>query len=286
MSVHLLRKVSLFKDLSPEDILSLSAYFKKETCKPAHTIFWMDENGDHLYIIEKGNVQILYNDENGREHQLALLEPGSFFGELSLIDGGPHTATARAVGEVSLLNLDRDSFYRFLEKHPELARAMLLTLSSRLRSSTVRLRGVINVNDHLQQGKSGFQRFIDGLARALTSSHFLAISVVFILCWIIVQGYRYEKITHSHISFTDKPPTFFLLGFLITLTSFLLTLLILSSQRRQAETDRLRGEVEYQVNVKSQSEVMKLHLKMDRLIEMLEAKTGERITDDPTEEAL
>ena len=65
-----------------------------------------------------------------------------------------------------------------------------------------------------------------------------------------------------------------MLGFIFTLTSFLLTVLILSSQRRQAESDRIRGVIEYQVNLKSQAEVMKLQLKMDKVIQLLNQLSG------------
>ncbi|HEX7458860.1 MAG TPA: DUF1003 domain-containing protein, partial [Ginsengibacter sp.] len=75
----------------------------------------------------------------------------------------------------------------------------------------------------------------------------------------------------------------FLLGFIFTLTSFLLTILILSSQRRQAERDRIRGEIEYQVNLKSQAEVMKLKLKMDEVIQLLNQLQGKDSLEEDEE---
>ncbi|MBD0376417.1 MAG: DUF1003 domain-containing protein [Flavisolibacter sp.] len=76
------------------------------------------------------------------------------------------------------------------------------------------------------------------------------------------------------------------MGFLITLTSFLLTILILNSQRRQAENDRIRGEIEYQVNLKAQAEVMKLQLKMDQLIQSISKLTHEHWQDQEEETSL
>ncbi len=87
------------------------------------------------------------------------------------------------------------------------------------------------------------------------------------------------------INFVDQPPTFFILGFFITLTSFLLTILILNSQRRQAEEDRIRSEIEYRVNLKSQAEVMKLKLKIEQLIEMVGKLTNEKAPEDDDENA-
>ena len=280
MNVSLLKKIPLFTALDGADIEELATYLKKETFGPNHTIFWMDEKGDHLYIIESGKVQISYNDENGRENTLAVLGTGAFFGELSLIDGGTHTATARTMEETVLLTLDQASFYRFLDKHPRLGHAMLYALATRLRSSTIRLRGVVNINEQLEAKSSPFQHFIDRLAKGLTSGVFLSICIVFILLWMSVQVYFFEKGRYNHISFSDRPPTFFLLGFIITLTSFLLTILILNSQRRQAENDRIRGEVEYQVNLKSQTEVMKLQIKMDKLIRIVHQLSGGELPEE------
>src|ERR1043165_6425713 len=103
MSEHLLKKIPLFSGLDDATLEELSGYLKKETYHPHHTIFWMNERGDNLYIIASGKVQICYIDEEGQEVTLNTIGPGSFFGELSMIDGGPHTATARAEEDTELL---------------------------------------------------------------------------------------------------------------------------------------------------------------------------------------
>ena len=78
-------------------------------------------------------------------------------------------------------------------------------------------------------------------------------------------------------SFTDCPPAFFILGFILTLSSFLFTILVLTSQRGIAEQDRVQAEIEYQVNLKAQAEVMRLHLKMDEVLKKLEEKKQETV---------
>ena len=92
--------------------------------------------------------------------------------------------------------------------------------------------------------------------------------------WIVFQTWYYQKIHNTEISFTDSPPTFFFLGFILTLTSFLLTVLVLTSQRGLAEQDRIRAEIEYQVNLKAQAEIMRLQLKMDQVLKLLEEKNN------------
>src|SRR5215203_2519539 len=269
MSVDLLRSIPLFASLDPEELTGLAELLKKQAYSRHDTIFWMHEKGEHLYIVESGTVRISYTDKEGQETDLATLREGSFFGELSLIDGGPHSATARAASETVLLKLDRASFYHFLTRHQKLSYALLQALSQRLRANTAKVGGIVNANEQLDAVRSSFQVFIDRLAKGLTSGRFLTLYVVFVIAWILVQTLVYLKTQSKPVDFIDVPPTFFILGFVITLTSFLLTILILNSQRRQAESDRIRSDIEYQVNLKSQTEIMKLQLKMDELTQII-----------------
>jgi CRP/FNR family transcriptional regulator, cyclic AMP receptor protein len=274
MDKSFLKKISLFAELPDDDLDELALTLCPITLEAHKHVFWMDELGDRLFIIQSGQVQISYTDEQGEDTVLSTLRPGDFFGELSLIDGGPHTATARTLTEAELLTLDRPTFYVFMEKHPLICRALLTVLSKRLRINTIKLRGIININEQLEENKAPFQLLIDRLARVVTSATFLGFCGSFIFAWILIQVYLFRKNQHEPISFLDKPPTFFLLGFIFTLTSFLLTVLILNSQRRQAERDRIHGEIEYQVNLKSQAEVMQLKLKMDKVVRMLKQLSG------------
>lgn len=286
MDRSFLKKIPLFAELTDDDLDALAITLHHTTIAANKPIFWMDELGDCLFIIQSGHVQISYTDEKGEDIVLNRLRPCDFFGELSLIDGGPHTATARALTETVLLTLDRSSFYLFMAKHPLICRALLTVLSRRLRASTIKMRGIININEQLEEDRTPFQQLIDRLARVVTSATFLSLCTLFIVIWISVQIYLFKKGRHEEISFLDKPPTFFLLGFIFTLTSFLFTVLILSSQRRQAESDRIRGEIEYQVNLKSQAEVMKLKLKMDKVIHLLNQLSGKDSLEEEEETLL
>src|SRR5262245_48303859 len=125
MTPEMLREIPLFATLAPEDLDDLLRQLEKETYPPNTIIFWMDEPGQKLYVIDKGEVRISYSNKNGKELALATLGERSFFGELSLLDGGPHTATARTVTETSLLTIDQMAFYNFLDKHPQFSRTLL-----------------------------------------------------------------------------------------------------------------------------------------------------------------
>ena len=194
MDRNFLKKIALFAELTDDDLDELASTLNRITVAPHEPIFWMDELGDCLYIIQSGQVQISYTDEKGEDIVLGRLKPGDFFGELSLIDGGPHTATARALTETVLLTLDRSSFYVFMGKHPLICRALLIVLSRRLRSSTIKLRGIININEQLEKTRSPFQQLIDRLARVVTSATFFTLCTIFIFIWIAVQIYIIQKV--------------------------------------------------------------------------------------------
>ncbi|MER3469942.1 MAG: hypothetical protein C4330_01055 [Chitinophagaceae bacterium] len=134
--ISVLQKIPLFASLNEVASQELSTFLKKESYPAHHTIFWINEKGDHLYIILEGKVQISYTEDEGKEIHLNVLQEGSFFGELSLIDNGPHSGTARTTTETTFLTLDRKSFHHFLQRQPDFGFSLLQVLSSRLRANT------------------------------------------------------------------------------------------------------------------------------------------------------
>jgi len=271
MTTQMLREIPLFATLSPNELEYLLKQLEKETHPPNTVIFWMDEPGDKLYVIEKGTVRISYSNKEGKEITLRNLSENTFFGELSLLDGGPHTATARTLTETTLLTFEQGAFYDFLDKHPQFSRTLLTVLVDRLRTSTMNMRDHL-VGDHLPRLQPAiFRRFVDKAARFVSSSRFLFFAVLFMVAWMVFQSWLFFR-HHNSISFADNPPEFSFLQFIVALTSFLLTILVLTSQRGLAEHDRIRSEIEYQVNLKAQSEVMRLQLKMDEVLRLLEGK--------------
>lgn len=270
MTPEMLREIPLFATLSPEELQDLLKKLEKEKYPPHTVIFWMDEPGDKLYVIEKGEVRISYTNKDGKEITLSVLGEGTFFGELSLLDGGPHTATARTIKETTVLTIDRSAFYNYIDTHPQFSRTLLAVLVDRLRTSTVSMRQHVTGAQSPPHQPASFRRFVDRAARFVSSSRFLIFAVIFLAAWIGLQSWYYHQHHHGAVSLTDDPPTFFFLGFVLTLTSFLFTILVLTSQRGLAEQDRIRGDIEYQVNLKAQAEVMRLQLKMDEVLKFLE----------------
>jgi len=272
MTPDKLREIPLFATLSEDD----TAYLLRQSVQKKYAantiIFWMDEPGDRLFIIEKGEVGISHASKDGKERMLAVLGEGDFFGELSLIDGGAHTATARAMEDTVVLTISQSVFYNFLEIHPDFSRTLLTVLTDRLRKSDTTLRNADGGKPHPVRKERTFKIFVDHMAGYIATSRFLLIAITFLLGWIIVQTILYKQHSRVPIHFIDAPPTFFILGFILTFFSFIINILVLTSQRRLAEQDRLDAEIEYQVNLKAQSEIMRLQLKMNEVLKLLEDK--------------
>ncbi len=272
MTPEMLREIPLFATLNPEELQDLLNELETEYYPPHTVIFWMDEPGDKLYLIEKGEVRISYSNKDGKELTLAMQREGTFFGELSLLDGGLHTATVRTIKETTVLTISQSTFYKYLDKHPQFSRTLLAVLVDRLRQNAVSMRQNLTGQHVPQPQPAVFRRFLDRAARFVSSSRFLIVAIIFMVAWMGFQVWYHQKYHPGAISFEDTPPTFFFLGFILTLSSFLFTILVLTSQRGLAEQDRIRAEIEYQVNLKAQAEVMRLQLKMDEVLKLLEEK--------------
>lgn len=274
MDKDLLRNIPLFAKLSDADRADLAGLMKRRDYAAMEPIFWVGEAGDDMFVVSHGKVRLSLPDDEGHDVTIAVIGPGTFFGELSLLDGGPRTATARAETDAGLFSLDRKGFYEFLERHPAAAVYMISVLGARQREALDKLRQVRNVNEEVEQVVTPFQRVIDRAAAIGASVPFLIANLVFIAGWITFHSLTYNAARERNpslppIFFNDTPPTFFWLCLMIGVESILLTMFVLNSQRLSAKRDRIRADLEYQINLKAQTEITNLHRKMDRIEAML-----------------
>ncbi len=280
MDKDLLRNIPLFAKLSDADREELAGLMKRRDFPAVQPIFWVGENGDELFVIAHGKVRLSLPDDQGHDVTIAVIGPGTFFGELSLLDGGPRTATARAETDAGLFSLDRAGFYAFLEKHPAAAVYMISVLGARQREALAKLREVRNVNEEVEHVLTPFQRLVDRGAAMGASSVFLVGNLAFIILWMV--GHSIWSVRAGRpIVFHDDPPTFFWLCLLIGMESIMLTIFVLNSQRLSAKRDRIRADLEYQINLKAQTDVTNLHRKIDRIEAML-APPGQAESLPPT----
>ncbi len=127
------RKAPIFSGLDESAAASLRASMTLVKLRKGQSLFKEGDDGDHLFIVSNGKVKLGTKSPDGRENLLMILGPGDMFGDLSLFDSGPRTATATAVTDTKLLSLGQDKVIPWVKEHPEVSLHLLARLASRLR---------------------------------------------------------------------------------------------------------------------------------------------------------
>jgi CRP/FNR family transcriptional regulator, cyclic AMP receptor protein len=131
-----LRQAPLFSSLDDEAADSLRASMSETRIGRGDVLFHEGDSGDRLYVVTDGKIKLGRTSADGRENLLAILGPGQMFGELSLFDPGPRSATATAVTPCTMVSLGHDELLRWLEDQPSVARGLLNQLAARLRKTS------------------------------------------------------------------------------------------------------------------------------------------------------
>jgi CRP-like cAMP-binding protein len=138
-----LRRAPLFAALDDEAASALRASMAETALERGDSLFREGEPGDRLYVVTEGKIKLGRTSTDGRENLVAVLGPGEMFGELSLFDPGPRTATATALTEARLLGLGHDDLKPWLSGRPEVAAALLRAIARRLRRTNDTLADLV-----------------------------------------------------------------------------------------------------------------------------------------------
>ncbi|GAA4118674.1 Crp/Fnr family transcriptional regulator [Knoellia locipacati] len=138
-----MRKAPLFAALDDEAADSLITSMTAQHMERGDVLFHEGDPGDRLYVIGEGKIKLGRSSADGRENLLAILGPGEMFGELSLFDPGPRTATATAVAETQIVGLTHDQLKAFLGERPGVATTLLAALARRLRRTNESLADLV-----------------------------------------------------------------------------------------------------------------------------------------------
>ncbi len=262
-----LASIKMFELLNEDDRVALAAVVDELKVPEGHTLFQAGDPGDSLFIVQSGEIELFIKDTAGQRIVLTTAEHGDMFGELAMLDTGPRTATALALVESEVLVLDRDDLILLFQRKPEAALHMLASLSGLTRKADELLRTRVsrNVNEEMEEHLSTLQRIADWIAWFSGSMPFLMINGGWFIIWIVVNTFPLG------IPAFDPYP-FGLLTMIVSLEAIFLSCFVLISQNRQAEKDRVRSDIEYEVNIKAELEVAHLHEKTDRIYENMMAR--------------
>ena len=242
----LLKNIPLFDDLTSDELEALLLRFQERAVVLGEDVFSAGADGDTLFLIREGGVEIHTGDGKAKT-TLATLFSGQIFGELSLFDGSPRSATATATKDGTLLALKRDDFTAFLKMRPEAGIKIMSELAQRIRATNDLFANQVSrdVLEEAQENLTLGQRIADAVAAFGGSWTFIIVFVAAMSAWMIGNTVVGER------SAIDWFP-FILLNLALSTTAALQAPVIMMSQNRQSAKDKLLAENDYLVNLKAE----------------------------------
>ena len=249
-----LARVPLFKRLEAHELEHLAEDIDQVNYKAGETIFNEHDLGDGLYVVETGSVRIWVMDEDVSEVTLAELKPGDFFGELAVLDRGERSSSATALTDIHLHKLSSDAFQEFLIEHPDCAIDVICEIGARMRQTNqlVSQRASRNINREMDETLTFGQRIADKVASFGGSWTFIIIYLAALIVWMAFNTFVLVHYGHGENGAQFDPYPYILLNLMLSMTAALQAPIIMMSQNRAAEKDRLAAEQDFKVNLKSE----------------------------------
>ena len=248
MTIDTLRQVPLFGSLDDSAAKQLCELLETLDCEAHKVLFRAGDAGDAMYLIESGKVRICVQATDGHEVTLTELGRGDFFGEMALLDGQRRSANAVVAEDVRLAVLSREHFLSFIMGgNPNVALEMLTALANRLRHTDELLRHSTtrNVNEEEAAQLTMADRAADKIAEFGGSWKFIIFEIGLFLLWVLLNTWLlFDKV------FDPYPYVF--LNLILGIICGLQAPIIMMSQNRQSHKDRLRSDLDYQVNLKNE----------------------------------
>ncbi len=249
-----LARVPLFKRLEPHELEKLAEEIDQVNYKAGEVIFNEHDRGDALYVLEEGSVRIWVTDEDVQPVTLAELQPGAFFGELAVLDQGERSSSATAITDIHLHKLSSNDFQQFLIEHPDCAIDVICEIGTRMRQTNqlVSQRASRNINVEMEQKSTIGQRIADKVASFGGSWSFIMLYGGFLILWIAANSFVLAYYGAGLEGKQFDPYPYILLNLMLSMTAALQAPIIMMSQNRAAEKDRLAAEQDFKVNLKSE----------------------------------
>jgi CRP/FNR family cyclic AMP-dependent transcriptional regulator len=259
---QLLADIPIFQLLDNEEQAVLAQHIERRRFAAGATIFRDGDRGDAMFVIRSGEVELWLYDEDRQRVALNTFTGGDLFGELSLLDSEPRAATATALTDTDVLVIDREDLRLLFSKKPDAALDILAILGQRLRQTDqlIRARAARNANEVIAERLTLGQRLADRIAAFGGSWNFITLFGLVLISWMIVN---------SLLAQPFDPFPFILLNLVLSSLAALQAPVIMMSQNRADVKDRIRAELDYQVNLKAEMEIAALHEKVDALREEL-----------------
>jgi uncharacterized membrane protein len=258
-----LRQIPLFALLDDDEMAVLAGQVEIKKFAPRQRIYKIGEPGKHAYVMISGVVRVTTVDQDHQEVLVDEPSHGDFFGFASMLEDTPHQTTALAMEETVCLEVSRDDIAVLLQQKPMAGMDMLTVVSRQFHASQqlVRVRASRNSNDVIEEEMSFGDRVADSVARFGGSWTFIilfgAVLLLYTTTNIVLKGRAWD------------PYPFILLNLFLSMLAAIQAPVIMMSQNRQDTKDRVRGELDYDVNLRAESEIQTLSNKLNLLNEKI-----------------
>jgi len=259
----LLSQIPLFESMEEADLAALANKLSSKSFAEGEVIFAQGDEGDTMYLIEEGAVDIVAGSASQRV-TLASLFNGQYFGELSLLDAAPRSAAAVAARATLTLVLEREDFVEFVRGRPAASLSIMHELAERMRATNEMMTRTVtrNVVEEDEENISVGDRVADQVAAFGGSWPFIFIFAGFMAVWM-----TWNSVTSGKLAF-DPLPFMFLNLFLSTIAA-LQAPVIMMSQNRQSSKDKALAVNDYQVNLKNEVSIEKMLRSQNELVQRL-----------------
>ena len=264
----LLKSVPLFALLDDEETAVLAGQIELKSYAARERIYKKGEPGGRAYVMLTGQVRVTTVDDDQQE--VVVDEPvrGEFFGFASMLEQTPHSTTALALTETSCLEVSRDDIAVLLQRKPDAGMDLLTALGRQVHAAQelVRGRAARNPNELIETEETFAERVADGVAHFGGSWTFIIsfgiVMIVYAAINIILRGRAWD------------PYPFILLNLFLSMLAAIQAPVIMMSQNRQDTKDRLRGELDFEVNRRAASDIQRLAGKLNLLDEKIDDAIG------------
>jgi len=261
---EILREVPLFARLDDDETAVLAARVEVKTFAPRQRIYRIGDPGGRAYVMVSGAVRVTTVDEDQQDVIVDEPTPGQFFGFASMLDGTPHQTNAVALERTTCIEIDQDDIAALVRAKPHAAMDMLNVLGRQFHAAQqlVRVRAARNPNEIIEAEATVGERVADAVAGFGGSWKFI------IAFMVTLAIYTTVNLALGRSAWDPYP--FILLNLFLSMLAALQAPVIMMSQNRQDTKDRLRGELDFEVNRRGEAEIQALATKINALADKVD----------------
>jgi uncharacterized membrane protein len=270
--VEVLKQVPLFATMDKDELAILASQVEMKSFAPRQRIYKMGTQAERAYVMVSGGVRVTTVDEDNQEVIVDQPGPGEFFGFASMLEQTNHQTEATAADETVCVEVDRNDILVLIQRKPHAAMDMLAVLGRQFHAAQqlIRVRSLRHPNDIIEEQATWGEKIADAVASFGGSWTFIIIFLAFMVVYTSINILLFQR--------AWDPYPFILLNLFLSMLAAIQAPVIMMSQNRQDKKDRLRGELDFDVNRRAHSEIQglaqKLNVISDRLGDVEESLRG------------